>query len=264
MTSHRPRGAVCRPIDIVLAALAFLPAVAALASDLPETIDRVRPSIVVVGTHAPLRQPDAHFMGTGFVVGDGRHVLTNAHVLPEDLDSETNERLVVFTGRGERVRPRPAEIVARDREHDLALLRTPGERLPPMTLDRSDDVRAGQRFAFTGFPIGMVLGMYPVTHEALVSSVTPIAIPQGNSRQLDAELIRRLSDPYAVFQLDATAYPGNSGSPLYHPDSGEVVGVVNMVFVKRTKESVLQDPSGIAYAIPIRYGRRLLEQVREE
>jgi len=63
-----------------------------------------------------------------------------------------------------------------------------------------------------------------------------------------------------VFQLDATAYPGNSGSPLYAPDTGEVVGVVNMVFVKGTKEAALTQPSGISYAIPSRYLIELLRQ----
>lgn len=264
MASHRCRDAVCRVAVIALVTLAFLPALVVSASNLPETIERVKPSIVVVGTFAPLRQPSGRFMGTGFAVADGHHVLTNAHVLPERLDAEENERLVIFTRRGESVEPRPAEVVARDREHDLALLRSSGDPLPPLQLGDSDSVRAGQRFAFTGFPIGMVLGMHPVTHEALISAVTPIAIPQGSARQLDAEHIRRLSVPYDVFQLDATAYPGNSGSPLYHPESGEVMGVVNMVFVKRTKESVLKDPSGIAYAIPIRYGRTLLEQAPQQ
>ena len=42
-----------------------------------------------------------------------------------------------------------------------------------------------------------------------------------------------------MFQLDATAFPGQSGSPLYDGANGEVVGIINMVFVKGTKESAL-------------------------
>ena len=37
---------------------------------------------------------------------------------------------------------------------------------------------------------------------------------------------------FDVYQLDATAYPGNSGSPLLDADSGKVLGVINSVFVK--------------------------------
>jgi S1-C subfamily serine protease len=62
-----------------------------------------------------------------------------------------------------------------------------------------------------------------------------------------------------VFQLDGTAYPGNSGSPVYHPASGEVVGIVNSVLVKGTKESALKTPSGITYAIPVQKLKALLE-----
>lgn len=228
---------------------------------LPETIERVGPAVVVVGTHARLRQPAGDFRGTGFAVADGRHVITNAHVLSEALDD--GERLGVFTGRGQQAQFRAAEIVARDPEHDLALLRIAGDPLPALELGDADGVRAGERYAFTGYPIGTVLGLYPVTHEALVSSITPIAIPQGRAERLDPSVIRRLEDPYPVFQLDATAYPGNSGSPLYDPATGAVVGVVNMVFVKETKENVLSDPSGIAYAIPIRHARALIERARE-
>ncbi|NOX92949.1 MAG: serine protease, partial [Gammaproteobacteria bacterium] len=70
-----------------------------------------------------------------------------------------------------------------------------------------------------------------------------------------------LRTPFDVFQLDATAYPGNSGSPLYHPDSGEVIGVLNMVFVKESRETVLEKPSGIAFAIPGRYAAALVDKI---
>jgi hypothetical protein len=41
-----------------------------------------------------------------------------------------------------------------------------------------------------------------------------------------------------------------------------VLGVVNMVFVKSTKESVLAQPSGITYAIPAKYVLELLQKAR--
>ena len=63
-----------------------------------------------------------------------------------------------------------------------------------------------------------------------------------------------------MLQLDATAYPGNSGSPLYEVGSGQVVGVLNSVLVKSTKESALENPTGISYAIPIDYLNKLLRK----
>jgi S1-C subfamily serine protease len=97
----------------------------------------------------------------------------------------------------------------------------------------------------------------------MVSVVTPIAIPQGRAADLDPAVVRRLSTgSFPVFQLDATAYPGNSGSPVYDPDTGEVIGIVNMVLVKSTKESALSQPSGITYAVPSKYLKGLMEKAR--
>lgn len=229
---------------------------------LAEVVERVSPSIVAVGTVAPMRQPRARFLGTGFAVLDGHHVLTNHHVLPERIKKgETKAHLAVFSGRGRDANARRAEVVQVDPGHDLAVLRIQGAALAPMRLGDSGRVRAGETYAFTGFPIGMVLGLHPVTHKGIISSVTPIAIPMHSSRNLNPEIIRRLNDPYKVFQLDATAYPGNSGSPLYSPATGSVMGIVNMVFVKESKEAVLEKPSGITYAIPISHAKALLEKM---
>ena len=76
---------------------------------------------------------------------------------------------------------------------------------------------------------------------------------------LTAEQIKRIRNPFVVYQLDTIAYPGNSGSPVYHIESGKVIGVINSAFVKGTKESAIEKPSGISYAIPIKYVHRLLK-----
>ncbi|MCB1802925.1 MAG: serine protease, partial [Gammaproteobacteria bacterium] len=86
--------------------------------------------------------------------------------------------------------------------------------------------------------------------------------PQLGSRTLSAKMIRAMRDPFDVLQLDATAYPGNSGSPVYEQDTGAVIGVINSVFVKETKEAVIQKPSGITYAIPVEFVRQLLADAK--
>lgn len=148
--------------------------------------------------------------------------------------------------------------VAVDRKHDIAILKLKRGRLPTLTLGSVSNVKEGGLYTFTGYPIGMVLGLYPVTHRGIISAISPIVIPVFNSGQLNAKLIRRLENPYNVYQLDATAYPGNSGSPLYDVQTGEVIGVINKVFVKETKENVLSKPIGITYAIPIVHVKNLL------
>ena len=231
------------------------------ASELPETLSRVKPSIVGVGTYLPTRAPQSQLFGTGFVVADGYHVITNAHVVNKKIAADKKEKLVVFTGKGKSARYRDVRIIELDEAHDLALLRINGSRLSALQIADSEAVREGERYAFTGFPLGGILGLYPATHQGIVSSITPIAAPMGDSRQLTPELIKRLKAGYEVFQLDATAYPGNSGSPLYDEQTGRVVGVINSVFVKGTKEAAIENPSGITYAIPSRYVTVLLDKV---
>ena len=48
----------------------------------------------------------------------------------------------------------------------------------------------------------------------------------ANVSQLNARTLRQAQEPYEVFEFDAIAYPGNSGSPVWHPDTGEVLGMV--------------------------------------
>ena len=238
--------------------LSFLFTPFASFASLPDIIDKIKPSVVGVGTLQKMRRPPAQLMGSGFVVADGRHIITNSHVIPEELDVNKQEELAVFIGVGREAIVRTVELIMRDREHDLALLKM-DFRMPAMTLGDVSNVREGDSIAFTGFPIGAVLGLYPVTHRGIISVISPVVIPVDSTRTLDVNMIRRLKNPYDVFQLDATAYPGNSGSALYDAETGEVIGVINKVFVKETKEKVLENPSGITYAIPVKHVKKLLK-----
>jgi S1-C subfamily serine protease len=208
--------------------------------------------------------PQFRFLGTGFAVADGSIAATNAHVVSADLtsNSDTEQLVALLPGSDlSRVGIRRLSRVAIDAEHDLALLKMDGPALKPVRLRDSGSVAEGDGLLFTGFPIGGVLGLFPATHRAMVAAIAPVAMPSASGRQLDPKVIRRLRDSaFSVFQLDATAFPGNSGSPLYDPVSGEVVGILNMVFVKGTKEAALTQPSGISYAIPSQFLIQLLDR----
>jgi S1-C subfamily serine protease len=229
------------------------------------SIPRVKLSIVAVGTFQTTRAPQFRFAGTGFVVGDGTLVATNAHVLPAVLEPGADpEVLVAMLPTADPARPEARRLTAlgSDPEHDLAVLKMAGAPLPALPLRDSTTVAEGDLLLFTGFPIGTVLGLFPATHRATVAAIAPVAIPAASGRQLDAKVLRRLREgTFPIFQLDATAYPGQSGSPLYDGASGEVVGIINMVLVKSTKESALSQPSGISYAIPSRLLADLLARV---
>lgn len=245
--------------------VAFWVAGTASADGLFDTIARVKRSVVAVGTFQRGRSPPFQFRGTGFAVDGGTMIATNAHVLPDVLDPGGNEVLAILTPDSGAIRPGVREVrrVAVDVGSDLALLKLEGEPLPALKLGDSARVREGQQILMTGFPIGEVLGPFAATHRGMISAITPIAIPQRRGADLNPALIHRLTTgSFPVFQLDATAYPGNSGSPIYDPETGEVFGIVNMVFVKGTKEAALTQPSGITYAVPAAHLATLLDSAK--
>ncbi len=258
------RGAAARRSAAVVSALLalLLTPLPAGATSLVETVAKVRPAIVAVGSYRLRRTPPSHYLGTGFVVGDGRHCLTNAHVVAPVVERHRGEQesiLSIFARTGEGVGRRRARVVGRDDDHDLALLAFDGPPLPTLPLGDSQAVQEGESVAITGFPIGMVLGLHPATHRGIVAAIVPITDPALTGHHLTGRRIQQLRHPFSIFQLDLTAYPGNSGSPLYRIATGKVIGVINAVFAKRGKESALTHPSGITYAIPIHLARPLLE-----
>lgn len=247
-----------RVVLVCMAALA--PVLSAPADTLPQTIQQVKRAVVAVGTFQLTRSPRGQFRGTGYAVGDGLHVVTNYHVVSKLLDSNHQEMLGIFIGAGETAQFRQAQVAQSDALHDVVLLKFSGAPLPVLEIGDSDAVQEGWELYFTGYPIGAVLGLHPASIRAGIASITPIVRPAPNTRYLDAKSVRRGGNPFNVFQLDGTSYPGNSGSPLYDPQTGMVYGTVNSTFVKSTKENVLKDPSAISYAIPSRYVKALMQQ----
>lgn len=246
-------------LPLALLASTTLPARAGL----PEVVFGAKPAVVAVGLYNALSSPRFTFRGTGFAVADGRLLITNFHVLPETTAELQQLTLQIGGNRagGQDAAPetRQLTVLQTDKVHDLALLQLSGEPLPVLALDAAGAAREGQSVAFIGFPIGSVLGFSPVTHRAIISSITPFVLPPANARQLDAAAVARLRQGiFDILQLDGTAYPGNSGGPLFDAETGRVVGVINMVLVKASKESLLTNPSGITYAIPVRFVRELL------
>lgn len=230
---------------------------------LPDSILRMKPSVVLVGTFKSTDNPRFQLRGTGFLVGDGHFVATNAHVLPAVAGDDAPVLVIqIRQGSGE-WQMRSATVLETEPARDLALLRMDGAPGPAMRLGDSNKVREGDTLAFMGFPIGGVLGFSVVTHRAMVSSITPAALPSPSAGRLTEKAIRGLRDgTFNIFQLDATAYPGNSGGPLFDPETGDVVGVMNMVLIKGTRESALSQPSGISYAIPSVHVQDMLKRHR--
>ncbi len=245
-----------------LAWLASATAAGWARADLSNVVTAVRSSLVPVGSFNATDNPRFSFRGSGFAVGDGSFVATNHHVLPATAEVESLSRLAVLVGDPATGTPvaRRATVHASDREHDLALLKIEGPALPAMTLAADGSAREGQSIALMGYPIGGVFGYSPVTHRGIIASITRVALPAATAQQLDPRAVARLrAGSFEVLQLDATAYPGNSGGPVFDVETGTVLGVLNMVLVRGSRESALSSPTGISYAIPVRHLHKLLQ-----
>lgn len=217
-----------------------------------DVVAKAKLSVVGVGLYDAMGVQTHQLRGSGFVFADGTFVATNYHVVSQALDPHKVQYHIVFSGTGRNPKIHKAEIIAKDQEHDLAILKLT-TALIPLKLAATNYVDDGTEVLLTGFPIGAVLGLYPATHRGIVAATTPDVIPTAHSSQLSINMLDRLEKKFMIYQLDITAYPGNSGSPLYAANNGEVIGILNKVFVKESKETVLEKPSGISYAIPVKY-----------
>ena len=225
---------------------------------LADTIARVKPSIVAVGTFQRTRSPPFLFRGTGFAVGDGTLIATAAHVVAENLQAENRETMMILHQVPGATEPQGREVkaIAVDKVHDS---RSCGSRSAIAgAVPRSS--HPGQGAAFTGVPLGTALAS---TCDASGHRRALVPAAAGPTLPLDGRVIQGLkSGPFVLFQLDATAYPGHSGSPLYDGDTGEVIGIVNMGFVKGTKDAAVGQPSGISFGVPVQYLHDLIRSSR--
>src|SRR5262245_57324349 len=87
---RRRRGCSAAAAVLVAALLSGAPSAGA-QQQVPATIERVKASVVGVGTFQQTRTPAFRFLGTGFAVGNGSTIVTNAHVLPPKLEDDKGE-----------------------------------------------------------------------------------------------------------------------------------------------------------------------------
>jgi S1-C subfamily serine protease len=167
--------------------------------------------------------------GSGFVLDDAGHIVTNHHVVAEA------ERVTVLFYDSTEVE---AEIVGTDPQSDLAVIRVASmpDGVKPLPLTNSDDVRVGDWVIAIGNPFGlggsMTVGIVSATGRVIPAAVTSFSIPQA-------------------IQTDAAINPGNSGGPLLNT-SGEVIGV-NAQIVSPGG----QTNAGVGFAIPANIVRRV-------
>ena len=191
--------------------------------------ERVAPSLgELFGDYMPrYRQRIERSLGSGVIVDEGGHIVTNQHVIA-NADSI---RVQLADGR-----VAGARIVGRDPDTDLAVLKIDLTPLPVAIFGRSDQLRVGDLVLAIGNPIGL---SQTVTH----------GIVSATSRQQLG--IAPLED---FIQTDAPINFGNSGGALVD-SSGALVGINTAIVAKNI------GVEGIGFAIPVNMVRGVLADI---
>ncbi len=170
-------------------------------------------------------------LGSGFIISKDGYVVTNNHVIAQA--SEIKVRL-----QGEE-KPYTAEIVGRDTETDLALIKiiTKGKspNFPTLSFGNSEQAKVGEWVMAIGNPFGL-------------DHTVTAGIISAKGRIIG-------SGPYDNYiQTDASINPGNSGGPLLNMD-GEVIGI---------NTAIIASGQGIGFAVPSTMAQKIIKQLRED
>lgn len=205
-----------------------------LAEDEASTValyESASPSVVHITTMASRRNPYSldprevqQGSGSGFIWDQEGHVVTNYHV----IQGASSAQVTLTDAKGRT--SFPATLVGTQPDKDLAVLKidAPKERLRPMPVGSSGDLKVGQKV----FAIGNPFGLDHTLTTGIISAL---------NRQIESVVRTPI---YGVIQTDAAINPGNSGGPLLD-SSGRLIGV-NTAIYSPSGASV-----GIGFAIPV-------------
>ncbi|WP_369172203.1 S1C family serine protease [Streptomyces sp. R28] len=205
---------------------------------------RALPSVVTLHVSGSEEQGT----GTGFVLDDRGHILTNNHVVEPAGDS--GEISVTFHS-GDTAK---ATVVGRDSGYDLAVVKVTGvSGLKPLPLGNSDNVQVGDPVVAIGAPFDLA---GTVTSGIISAKERPITAGGGSGDGSDVSYVDAL-------QTDAPINPGNSGGPLLDARA-RVIGINSAIRSADTGSDLDSGQSGsigLGFAIPVNQAKRVAEEL---
>ncbi|MBF0280166.1 MAG: DegQ family serine endoprotease [SAR324 cluster bacterium] len=193
-----------------------------------EFFDRYYPELRQKRQQPPQqRQFKQEGLGSGAIIDEKGHILTNNHVVGGA------DKITVNLTDG---REFDAKLVGTDPQSDIAVIKIEGDALPQLPLGNSDEVRVGESVIAIGNPFGL---SYTITM-GIVSA-------KGRSRV-------GIADYEDFIQTDAAINPGNSGGPLINLN-GEIIGVNTAIF---SRSGGYQ---GIGFAVPVNMAKQIAEEL---
>ncbi len=199
--------------------------------DVIAAIAKVEPSVVNINTirferDAFLHVHPARGLGSGFIIDDQGHILTNHHITIGSGEIE----VALTDGRAFE-----GKLVGSDPANDLSVVRINARDLPLAELGDSSELRVGQTVIAIGNPFGLVGG----------PSVT-VGVVSALNRHILAERVYE-----NLIQTDASINPGNSGGPLLNL-AGKVIGI---------NTAHIPGAQGIGFAIPVNTAKAVLDDI---
>ena len=222
------------PVDFTQIVAEVSPTVVAIIAQRTQSdrAPRGTPGNMPFGDAEPDAPPrTATAQGSGFVISDEGHIVTNNHVIQEATEIE------VLLADGSRV---PAELIGTDPATDLAVLQV-------------DDLTEGTSVASWGDSDALLPGAWTIAIGSPFGLGETVTVGVLSARSRDIR-----SGPYDEFlQTDASINQGNSGGPLFNAQ-GEVVGVNTAIF-SPTGANV-----GIGFAVPSRLATLIVDQLIDD
>ena len=210
---------------------------------LTEIYERASPSVVNVESAFTVADSgvEEKRRGSGFVYDRMGHIVTNAHLV-KNADSITVTLHNAWVT--------DARLQGLDSFSDLAVLKieTAQERLTPLEIGESANLKVGQRAISIGSPFGL-------NNSMTMGIVSGLGRSLRSAELIDGPQMPGFDNP-SIIQIDTPINPGTSGGPLLD-SSGQAIGITTAI---RSDNGVFQ---GVGFAVPADTMRRVVPELIE-